>query len=133
MGIHICGNATAIIEDMVKTGSLYFELDYKIDRERVRRMTDGKVTIFGTLDPSGLLCNGTPEEIADKVKEDISLLGQKGWYVLSPGCTLPYSTPFENVRAFVETGRRFGRYHASYSGQISSISFSPQNSLRASR
>jgi uroporphyrinogen decarboxylase len=110
MGIHICGNATAIIEDMVKTGSLYFELDYKIGRERVRRMTDDKVTIFGTLDPSNLLCRGTLEEIADKVKEDILLLGQKGRYVLSPGCTLPYSTPFENVRALVEVGRQFGRY-----------------------
>ena len=110
MGIHICGNATAIVEDMVKTGSLYFELDYKIDRERVRRMTDGKVTIFGTIDPSSLLCKGTPQEIANKVQEDIAFLGQKGRYVLSPGCTLPYNTPFENVRALVVAGHQFGQY-----------------------
>jgi uroporphyrinogen decarboxylase len=110
IGIHICGNATPIIEDMVKTGAPYFELDYKVDRKHVRRVTDGKITIFGTLDPSGLLCNGTSEEIARKVREDILLLGQKGYYVLSPGCTLPGSTPVENIRAFVEAGRKFGRY-----------------------
>ena len=110
IGIHICGNATAIIEDMVKTGAPYFELDYKIDREHVRRITDDKVTIFGTLDPSDLLCNGTPDEITQKVREEILLMGQNGYFVLSPGCTLPGSTPIENIRAFVEAGRKFGQY-----------------------
>jgi uroporphyrinogen-III decarboxylase len=33
-----------------------------------------------------------------------------GGYVLSPGCTLPYETPFENVRALVDAGRQFGVY-----------------------
>ena len=110
MGIHICGNATAIVNDMVATGALYFELDHKIDRDRVRRKTDGRVTLFGTVDPSGILCMGSLEEVEEKTREDIQLLGRNGRYVLSPGCTLPYSTPFENVRALVEAGRQYGRY-----------------------
>ena len=104
MGIHICGNATAIAEDMVESGALYFEPDQKIDRERVRRMTDGRVTLFGTIDPSRILCLGNIEEVEENVKEDIRLLGRAGRYVLSPGCSLPCNTPFENVRPLVETG-----------------------------
>ncbi len=109
IGIHICGNATAIAEDMVETGALYFEPDQKIDRERVRRMTDGPVTLSDTIDPSRILCRGNIEEV-EEVKEDIRLLGRAGRYVLSPGCSLPCSTPFENVRALIETGRQYGEY-----------------------
>ena len=81
MGIHICGNATAVAEDMVESGALYFEPDQKIDRERVRRMTDGRVTLFGTIDPSRILCLGNIEEVEENVKEDIRLLGRAGRYV----------------------------------------------------
>jgi len=104
MGIHICGNATAIAEDRVESGALYFEPDQKIDRERVRRMTDGPVTFFVTIDPSRILCLGNIEEVEEKMKEGLQLLGLAGRYVLSPGCSLPCNTPFENVRPLVETG-----------------------------
>jgi uroporphyrinogen decarboxylase len=110
MGIHICGNATAIVGDMVETGAPYLELDHKIDRDRVRRITDGRVTLFGTIDPSTIMSLGSVDEVEENAKEDIMLLGRNGRYVLSPGCTLPYNTPFENVRVLVETGRHYGRY-----------------------
>jgi hypothetical protein len=51
-GIHICGNARAIAEDMVEGGALYFEPGQKIDREKVRRMTDGPVTLLARLIPA---------------------------------------------------------------------------------
>lgn len=120
IGIHICGDTTVIIEDMVETSALYFELDYKVDRERVRQVTNGKITIIGTLDPANLLRRGNPEEIASKVREDIMVLGQNGRYILSPGCTLPYDTPFENVKSLVEAGRQFGWYDEH--GRLSIIS-----------
>lgn len=111
-GIHMCGNATRIIPDMVQTGALYFELDAKIDRRAVRQATAGRVTIFGTVDPGHLLPHGTPEEVAAAAREDIRLLGQAGRYVLCPGCTLPYDTPVENVRALVATAHEHGVYGA---------------------
>ncbi len=110
LGIHICGNATPIIEDMVRTGAAYFELDCKIDRRAVRRATAGRTTLFGTLDPANLLCRGAPAAIEANVKEEIGMLGREGRYVLGPGCTLPWETPFENVRTIVESGREYGRY-----------------------
>ena len=110
VGIHICGNATAIIEDMVATGAPYFELDYKIDRPAVAAAVRGKTAVFGTVDPSGVLTLGTHEEIRQAVKSDLELFAPDKRFVLAPGCTLPYSAPFENIHTFVEAGREFGVY-----------------------
>lgn len=116
VGIHMCGNATRIIRDMVGTGALYFELDAKIDREAVREATDGAVTIFGTVDPGNLLPHGTPDEVMAAAREDIRVLGRRGRFALSPGCTLPSDTPVENVRALVSAAREYGRYNSA--GQL---------------
>jgi uroporphyrinogen decarboxylase len=110
VGIHICGNATSIINDMIQSGAPYFELDYKIDRAAVKRATASSVTVFGTLDPSGLLPFGTPDQVTVAAREDMQLLGEGGRYVLSPGCTLPYDTPFENIAALVKAAHEYGRY-----------------------
>lgn len=110
VGIHICGNATPIIDDMIQSGAPYFELDHKIDRAAVKRATAGSVTVFGTLDPAGLLPFGTPDEVTVAAREDIQLLGEGGHYVLSPGCTLPYDTPFENIAALVKAAQEYGCY-----------------------
>ena len=101
-GIHICGNATSIVGDITDTGTLYIELDHKVNRARARTATGGRTTIFGTLDPHGLLVHGTPHEVMDAAQNDIRLLGQQGRFVLSPGCTMAPETPISNVRALVE-------------------------------
>lgn len=112
VGIHICGNATPIIKDMIETGAPYFELDYKIDCAAVKRATAGSVTVFGTIDPARLLPFGTPDQVMLATREDLQLLGEGGRYVLSPGCTLPYDTPFENIAALVKAAHEYGRYRA---------------------
>lgn len=110
VGLHICGNATRIINDMLATTCRYFELDYKVDREVVRAATDGQATIIGTVDPSNLIPLGTPAEVKAKAVEDIALLGQQGRFVLGAGCTLPRETPAENVHALVEAAHEAGWY-----------------------
>jgi MtaA/CmuA family methyltransferase len=112
-GIHICGNATSIAGDIADTGTLYVELDSKIDRARARAATGGRTTIFGALDPHGLLVHGTPEEVTAAAREDIRLLGQHGRFVLSPGCTMAPETAVPNVHAIVEAAREYGRYSSS--------------------
>jgi MtaA/CmuA family methyltransferase len=112
-GIHICGNATSIVPDIADTGTLYVELDHKIDRPCARAATKWRTTIFGTLDPHGLLVHGTPEEVMAAAHEDIRLLGDRGRFVLSPGCTIAPETPVRNVHALVEAARHFGQYRGS--------------------
>ena len=110
LGIHICGNATSIIGDMLGTGASCFELDYKVDRAAVREATRGRATLIGTLDPANLVARGTPEEIETAATEDIRLLAPGGRFILGAGCTIPRDTPAANVHALVRAAREHGRY-----------------------
>ncbi len=120
VGTHICGNATKIIDDMLDTGALYFEVDYKISRKAVHEAVKGKATIIGTVDPSHLLPSGTPEEVSERASEDIQILAPGGRFILGAGCSIPKTTPFENVRAMVNTASEMGWYDSE--GQL--IAFS---------
>lgn len=110
LGMHICGNATKIIEPMVNTGSIFLQVDYKINHDACKQAASGKTTLIGTVDPSGVMALGTPEQVTQKARYDIEHLGKDGGFILSPGCVLPHTTPDENVFALVETARVYGQY-----------------------
>jgi MtaA/CmuA family methyltransferase len=110
IGLHICGNATPILGDMVSTGSPLLAVDHKVDRAAAKGSARGVTTLIGTVDPSGVLARGTPDDVQTAVRSDLGLLAAGGGFILAPGCALPYDTPEANIRALVETARTEGRY-----------------------
>ncbi|GAB4549787.1 MAG: methylcobamide--CoM methyltransferase [Anaerolineae bacterium] len=111
MGMHICGNVTPIIEAAVETGAIFLQVDHKIDHAVCKRAAQGKTTLIGSLDPSGVMARGSVEDVIQAARHDIERLAGGGGFILSPGCTLPYTTPDENVAALVEAARQYGQYH----------------------
>ena len=110
LAYHICGNATRIVEDMTETGAAVLELDYKCDLQKIKQATQGKTTILGVIDPSGVLALGKTDLVAEKVKEELGVLAPGGGLILGPGCALPPITPPENIHTLIETTHRYGRY-----------------------
>ena len=110
LAYHICGNATAIVPDMVETGAAILELDYKVDMPLVKRATQGRATVLGPVDPSGVLALGDPDLVDRKSKEAIEMLGHNGGLILGPGCALPPATPPDNIHALVEAAKKYGVY-----------------------
>ncbi len=110
LAYHICGNATRIVHDMTETGAAVLELDYKCDLPTIKQATQGKTTILGVIDPSGVLALGTPEDVRGKVREELDVLAPGGGLILGPGCALPATTPVENIHTLVETVHHYGRY-----------------------
>ncbi len=110
IGLHICGNATRIIDDMVETGARFLQVDHKIDRMVAKRAARGRTTLIGTVDPSSVMALGTPDQVRAAALEDLRLLAGDGGFVLAPGCALPYGTPDANVSALVEIAHTKGRY-----------------------
>jgi uroporphyrinogen decarboxylase len=110
VGLHICGDATAILGDMVGTGSQLLAVDYKVDRAAAKAATRGSTTLIGTVDPSGVLARGTPDDVRAAARSDLDFLAGGGGFILAPGCALPYDTPEANIRALVETAQADGRY-----------------------
>jgi len=112
LAYHICGNATRIVPEMAETGAAVLELDYKCDLPVIKQATQGKTTILGVIDPSGVLALGTPEHVRQKVREELEVLAPGGGLILGPGCALPATTPAENIHTLIETAHRYGRYRS---------------------
>jgi MtaA/CmuA family methyltransferase len=110
IGLHICGDSTRIMDDMVGTGSQLLAVDHKVDRAAVKESARGLTTLIGTVDPSGVLARGTPDEVRAAARTDLAALAVGGGFILAPGCALPYDTPEANIRALVETAQIEGRY-----------------------
>lgn len=110
LAYHICGNATAIVDDMVATGAAVLELDYKCDLPAIKAATQGRTTILGVIDPSEVLARGTPALVEETTKATLAVLAPGGGLILGPGCALPPKTPPANIHAMIETAHRYGRY-----------------------
>lgn len=70
-----------------------------------------KVTIMGAnIDVSQELLTGTPQDVENKVQENIINLAPAGRYMVSPVCCLPFNLPLPNVMAVPNTIEKFGYY-----------------------
>lgn len=107
LSLHICGDASQIIEDMVETGAKIIEIDWKVDMAKAKRAAGNRAVIMGNIDPSDPLVWGTPEEIKKKSKEIIHCTGGVGVF-LSSGCAMGYNTPDENMAALISAAAEYG-------------------------
>jgi uroporphyrinogen decarboxylase len=109
---HICGNATAIIHDMVATGAAYVEIDEKTDLGEARRAVALHGGIGGPISPRALRFE-SPEAVAGLCREVLELWLPQGGLFFGSGCTLAPDTPEENIRQLLDCAERYGRYAGS--------------------
>jgi len=107
--LHICGDATRIIDKMVETGTRYLEVDSYVDLAKVRKKYGNSVGIIGNVSPT-LLLTGTPEAVEESCRKAIQAAGLTGGYILGSGCELPKNTPHGNLDAMVKAAGKYGRY-----------------------
>lgn len=105
--LHICGNTELILSQMIRTGADGLELDYKTDVNKAFELMNDKITLFGNVDPSGILAMGSPESVRQSTQKLLEVFGQTQRFVLNSGCAMPPSTPEENIRSFIQTARDF--------------------------
>lgn len=109
--LHICGDATPILEDMVATGAPILELDYKTDLHRAKEVLRGRAALLGPVNPE-LLWRAGPGEVEEVAREALELLAPGGGFILGPGCALGYDTPADNIHALIETACKYGVYRS---------------------
>ena len=94
-----CGNATKNIELMMQSAPDAIAFDEQVDLAFVKGLAEKyKVCFEGNIPLTTTLLFGSPKESVEDVKMRIEVGGKRG-YILSPGCDLPYDTPFYNLEA----------------------------------
>lgn len=109
MSLHICGNTTAIISDMGRTGARILEVDWQLDMGEARRAVPTSTVLMGNVNPGDPLVLGAPQQVDAAACRVIHATGGRGLF-LSSGCAMGRNTPPENVRALVAAAAKYGKY-----------------------
>ncbi|MDP6360158.1 MAG: uroporphyrinogen decarboxylase family protein, partial [Planctomycetota bacterium] len=81
-----------------------------MDIAEVKKLYGDLVAIVGNIDCGDLLCNGTPEQVREKVRWTIEAAGAGGGFILSSSNSIHSSVKPENYLAMAEACREFGNY-----------------------
>lgn len=109
LGLHICGYADPILEDMVETGVTNISIDAPTDLAKAVEATRGKAVLIGNLD-TGLFFSGSRDTMREAVKSCIDRAPTDSGYILASGCEVPAIAPPERIDWFMELVEEFGKY-----------------------
>jgi uroporphyrinogen decarboxylase len=119
--LHICGNATAVLEDYRETGADLIEIDSKVDLGTAKRRIGDRVALIGNVDTTAELLNGSCETVRAATARCIQQAGGPG-FILGSGCLVPRRTPLENICELVRVAHEHRYETGSGSSQLQSSS-----------
>ncbi|MDD4098953.1 MAG: uroporphyrinogen decarboxylase family protein [Lentisphaeria bacterium] len=103
--LHICGNTSAILPDMIRTGADIIDVDHLVrDMSPYPALLEPHQVLCGNLDPVSVLENGGQEDIVRQARE--AWRQARGRLILSGGCEITPGTPPENLAALAECCRQ---------------------------
>jgi len=96
--LHICGNTSSILPDMLATGADIVDVDHLVPSLApfVSMLRPGQV-FWGKSDPVRMIQNGTPEEIRADVRRNQAEAEHR--MINAAGCEITPDTPPQNLRA----------------------------------
>ncbi len=95
------------VQVVMVNGSHPLDLDYWVGfREKYPEIIISGASVF----VNGELENGSTEDVAERVKDNIRLLAPKGRFMITPVCCMPWRVPLANIFALRDAVFEFGRY-----------------------
>lgn len=107
--LHICGKTSKIWELMADAGADCISIDNAADLLEAKEKVGERVRLMGNVKPSEVMLQGTPGDVRQAVAQCMlkAFDNPKG-YIVASGCSLPTETPFENIKAMLDTVREAG-------------------------
>lgn len=68
------------------------------------------VMVMGNIHPVDIMLHGTVSEVEETCIDLIKKCGPGGRFQLGPGCMYSLDTPYENVKAMVDSCEKYGKY-----------------------
>jgi len=95
--LHICGNTTHILADMVSTGADIIDVDWMVDMGRAAATFGARQSVCGNQDPVAVMLQGTPEAVREATLACMAAGGPR--CISAAGCEIPDGTPEANLFA----------------------------------
>jgi uroporphyrinogen decarboxylase len=110
LGLHICGYADPILEDMVNTGVTNISIDAPTDLAKAVEITRGKAVLIGNLN-TNLFFSGSRDQMKQAIINCIDSAPRDSGYILASGCEVPGIAPLEKIDWFKELVDELGQYN----------------------
>ena len=112
--IHTCGSSSWVYNEFIEMGinavdTLQPEAK-NMTPQYLRDNFGGRLCFEGCISTAGVLTTGSPEDVANTVKETIEVFKDLNCYILAPTHMIQDNTPVENVTAMYEAAHKYGRY-----------------------
>lgn len=108
--LHICGNTTAILPDMIRTGADIVDIDHLVSSMgNLIDLFSSKQVPSGNSDPVSIIRDGTKETILESVIQCYKATNGRG--IVSAGCEIPPDTSIENFSAYCDAAIRLAKYY----------------------
>jgi len=95
--LHICGDTSKIVADMVSSGADIIDLDWMVDMEAAVETFGVRVSFCGNFDPVAVMLQGKPETVFEATQSCIRSGGNRSFS--GAGCEIPDGTPHANIHA----------------------------------
>jgi uroporphyrinogen decarboxylase len=112
--VHLHGHTMVLMDDLIDAGvSLVCPLlpppqgDVS-DLASVKRRFGDRIALKGNVDPFTVLLHGTPADVDQAVAQCVRDAAAGGGFILGTADSTLIGTPFENIRAFVDAGWKYG-------------------------
>ena len=105
--VHICGDESPILRDMVSSGADSLELDPGTEAAAVKSEVLGTTAVLGMLRPT-LFELGTVAQVREHARQTLATFAGCPRLILGPGCALPVDTKPENLAALMEEVSKHG-------------------------
>lgn len=110
---HSCGNVVRLLPDLIEAGVEALnpvQVAAFADPAAVKRDYGDRLSFWGGIDTQWALPSGSPEDVRQEVKLRIAQFSAGGGFVAAPVHNIQSDVPPENIVAFSEAVREFGRY-----------------------
>jgi len=112
---HSCGSVYDFIPDLIDIGVDILNpvqcSAKNMEGKKLKREFGNDLAFWGGgCDPFSTFCRGTPQDVKEEVKRQISALAPGGGYVFSSVHNIIADVPPENVEAFFQAAYEYGKY-----------------------
>lgn len=98
--LHICGDTSDRLDLFPPTGASTIFFDQKVDMTKATAALSGKMSFGGNVAPVHVLLNQDVAGVEKACREVIEVAGKAPGFILVPGCDIPPTISYENLRAF---------------------------------